>query len=59
ANPQHTGPYQNSELHQVMYVPVDAEKLSLAQRRQPLSIITENQVFEKVANALALAPLHG
>lgn len=54
ANPQHTGPYQNSELHQVMYVPADAQKLNAAQRLQPLGIITENEVFEKVANALKL-----
>ncbi|WP_413479374.1 glycosyltransferase family 9 protein [Serratia proteamaculans] len=52
ANPQHTGPYQNSELHQVMNVSVDAQKLTTAQRRQPLSIITENEVFEKVTSAL-------
>lgn len=54
ANPQHTGPYQNRELHQVMNVSVDALTLTTAQRRQPLSIITENQVFEKVTSALAL-----
>jgi ADP-heptose:LPS heptosyltransferase len=52
ANPRHTGPYQNSELHQVMYVPTDTIQLSAAQRRQPLSIITEHQVFDKVAAAL-------
>lgn len=55
ANPQHTGPYQNSELHQVMYVPVDEQKLNAAQRQQPLSIITENEVFEKVTNALKIS----
>lgn len=54
ANPQHTGPYQNSALHQVMYVPTDRVQLSAAQRRQPLSIITEQQVFDKVTNALQL-----
>uniref|UniRef100_UPI0035C7029A glycosyltransferase family 9 protein n=1 Tax=Serratia quinivorans TaxID=137545 RepID=UPI0035C7029A len=54
ANPQHTGPYQNRELHQVMNVSVDAQTLTTAQRRQPLSIITESQVFEKVTSALAL-----
>jgi ADP-heptose:LPS heptosyltransferase len=54
ANPQHTGPYQNRDLHQVMNVSVDAQTLTTAQRRQPLSIITESQVFEKVTSALAL-----
>jgi hypothetical protein len=38
-----------------MYVPVDEQKLNAAQRQQPLSIITENEVFEKVTNALKIS----
>lgn len=52
ANPLHTGPYQNAELHQVMYVPVDAATLNEKQRRQPLNIISEGQVFDKAIAAL-------
>jgi len=52
ANPLHTGPYQNAELHQVMYVPVAAATLNEEQRRQPLSIISESQVFDKAIAAL-------
>ncbi|EMF8047653.1 glycosyltransferase family 9 protein [Serratia marcescens] len=55
ANPRHTGPYQDSERHQVMHVPVDSAALSAAERRQPLSIIAAEQVWEKTLAALSSA----
>ncbi|MNH31554.1 Glycosyltransferase family 9 (heptosyltransferase) [compost metagenome] len=48
ANPTQTGPYQNTELHQVMYVPIDTQNLSEEQRHQPLSIISSEEVMERV-----------
>ncbi|CAI0795856.1 Lipopolysaccharide core heptosyltransferase rfaQ [Serratia entomophila] len=56
ADPQQTGPYQNPELHQVMHVPVEAQQLSEAQRRQPLSIITSHEVMARVTQLLGEQP---
>lgn len=52
ANPQHTGPYQNTDLHHVIHVPADKETLNDAECRQPLSIISVGMVFEKVISTL-------
>jgi ADP-heptose:LPS heptosyltransferase len=52
ANPQQTGPYQNPELHQVMYVPAETQQLSEEQRHQPLSIITSDEVMARVIKVL-------
>ncbi|MEB7884043.1 glycosyltransferase family 9 protein [Serratia fonticola] len=52
ANPQHTGPYQNVELHQVIHVSTDATALNEVQRCQPLSIIDADHVFDKILVAL-------
>ncbi|MDT3253923.1 glycosyltransferase family 9 protein [Serratia sp. root2] len=53
ANPKQTGPYQNTELHQVMYVPIDTQNLSEEQRHQPLSIISSEEVMERVLRIVA------
>jgi ADP-heptose:LPS heptosyltransferase len=52
ANPEQTGPYQNPELHQVMYVPAETQSLTEEQRRQPLSIISSDKVMEKVLSII-------
>ncbi|QCR37647.1 glycosyltransferase family 9 protein [Nissabacter sp. SGAir0207] len=52
ANPAHTGPYQDPALHRVIQVPLSTKNLTPAQQRQPLCIISADEVFEKVAALL-------
>lgn len=48
ANPKHTGPIQDTELHQIMYIPADTVSLTTEQKSQPLSIIKATDVFNKI-----------
>jgi len=48
ADPKRTGPYQDSHLHQVIYVPFDPERFDAAQRERPMSVISCGEVMERV-----------
>lgn len=48
ADPLQTGPYQNIECHQVIYVPTESTSLGDEQRYQPLSIISSDEVMERM-----------
>lgn len=53
ADPHQTGPYQNIEHHQVIYVPAESLNLSEEQRHQPLSIISSAEVMERAMKLIA------
>lgn len=53
ADPNQTGPYQDSHLHQVIYVPFEPERFDPALRDQPMSVIGSDEVMEKVLIATA------
>lgn len=48
ANPDHTGPYQDMELHQVMRVSTDIKNLAADIKIQPLAIINAEDVLERI-----------
>ncbi|MBS0971161.1 MULTISPECIES: glycosyltransferase family 9 protein [Yersiniaceae] len=52
ANPAHTGPYQDPALHRVIQVPLTTKNLTPEQLRQPLCIISADEVFERVVELL-------
>lgn len=53
ANPSHTGPYQDPELHQILQVPYEAAKQSSPSLEQPLSVIGSDAVLEKIISLLS------
>lgn len=54
ANPEATGPYQDSHLHQVIHVSFDPQRFDAAQRERPMSVIGCDIVMEKVLVATAV-----
>jgi len=52
AVPKYTGPYQDPDLHQIMWVPVDVENMDKAVREQPLSIIRCEEVQQRIETIL-------
>jgi ADP-heptose:LPS heptosyltransferase len=51
ANPKHTGPYQDHQLHEVLHVPLNNQNaLNL---EQPLSAISVDQVLRNIKKLLA------
>jgi ADP-heptose:LPS heptosyltransferase len=53
ANPSHTGPYQDPELHQILQVPYEAAKQNSTSLEQPLSVIGADEVLEKITSLLS------
>lgn len=59
AVPKYTGPYQDPDLHQIMWVPTDVDNLDKAVREQPLSIIGANEVQARIETLLQGPNLQG
>jgi len=55
ANPEHTGPYQDPDLHQIMSVSTDVSTLPAAMQAQPLGIIDAAQVLAHINKLLIKA----
>ncbi|MHA7849148.1 glycosyltransferase family 9 protein [Serratia sp. D1N4] len=53
ADPLQTGPYQDIERHQVIYLPAESINLSKEQRHQPLSVISSDEVMDRVIRMIA------
>lgn len=53
ADPNQTGPYQDSHLHQVIYVPFKPENFDPAQYDRPMCAIGSDEVMEKILIATA------
>lgn len=52
--PQYCGPYQDPEIHPVIWMPVDLEKMDKAVSEQPLSIISCDEVLQHVKTLLKI-----
>jgi len=52
AVPKYTGPYQDPDLHQIMWVPADVENLDKTISEQPLSIISSEEVQQRIESLI-------